>query len=376
MSHFTLPPIFDAIVADPRNELLGRAAADGRQAIGVTCSFVPEPLLAVDGLVPIRVRANGVVGTPLADTYLSSVVCPYVRSLLESVLDGLQGHLAGWVLAASCDHLRRLADNMEYLRRADFLHVLDVPHKSDDLAVDFFTNELQGLAEQLKQHFGVDTGPEALRSAIAKHNEHLTLVRTLAALRWRDRPALTGAAFHRVMVACATAPKDLLRRPLERLCEQLADEPGVAPPRARLLLVASQVDDPDYLRLIESQGAVIVADRFCLGSLPLGEPIPTTAEPFRALAEHYLRTTSCPRMMDDVAERAADVIGWAERSGADGIVISTMKFCDLWGVEASLLSEVLRDAGWPVLRLEREYALSGEGQVRTRVQAFIESMGK
>jgi len=57
-------------------------------------------------------------------------------------------------------------------------------------------------------------------------------------------------------------------------------------------------------------------------------------------------------------------------------VIEIMKFCDLWGVESAVLAQALRTAGLPVLRLEREYALGGAGPLRTRVQAFLESMGR
>ena len=60
----------------------------------------------------------------------------------------------------------------------------------------------------------------------------------------------------------------------------------------------------------------------------------------------------------------------------DGVVLEIIKFCDLWGVDAMPLVTALREKGIPILKLEREYRLGGEGQLRTRVQAFIESMGK
>ena len=61
---------------------------------------------------------------------------------------------------------------------------------------------------------------------------------------------------------------------------------------------------------------------------------------------------------------------------ADGIVVETMKFCDTWGVDAQIFVDGLREDGFEVLRLEREYTRGGIGQLRTRVQAFIEMLGK
>ena len=123
-------------------------------------------------------------------------------------------------------------------------------------------------------------------------------------------------------------------------------------------------------------GALVVADRFCLGSVPGLEPIPEQGEPLRELAAHTLRKTACPRMMEAFESRLDTIVKAAAAYRVDGVVLEIMKFCDVWGVESSPLSAALREAGIPVLRLEREYALSGEGQVKTRVQAFLESMGK
>jgi len=81
-------------------------------------------------------------------------------------------------------------------------------------------------------------------------------------------------------------------------------------------------------------------------------------------------------MMEELDKRAEYIIDIAREYSADGIIIQSIKFCDTWGVESSLLTSALRDAGIPVLRLEREYRTAGEGQLRTRIQAFIESMKK
>ena len=58
----------------------------------------------------------------------------------------------------------------------------------------------------------------------------------------------------------------------------------------------------------------------------------------------------------------------------DGIIIECIKFCDIWNVDTVPLMEALRKAGIPVMRLEREYRHTGEGQLITRTQAFLESI--
>ena len=141
-------------------------------------------------------------------------------------------------------------------------------------------------------------------------------------------------------------------------------------------MIGSELDDPAFIEAIESQGGLVVADRFCTGSVPGLDAIERGGDPVVSIAGHYLFRTSCPRMMEAFDERIAFILEVIKKYRVDGVIIQAMKFCDVWGVETSPLVAALRGEGIPVLRLEREYRLSGEGQLKTRVQAFIESMGK
>jgi len=142
------------------------------------------------------------------------------------------------------------------------------------------------------------------------------------------------------------------------------------------MLVGGHLHDPEFIRVIESQGGLVVADRFCTGSIPGLMPIEMKGDPFRTLAEYTFKKTLCPRMMEDFDRRLQIIIDTVKEYNVDGVVIEIIKFCDLWGVDAMPMVSALRKEGIPVLKLEREYRLGSEGQQRTRVQAFIESMGK
>jgi benzoyl-CoA reductase/2-hydroxyglutaryl-CoA dehydratase subunit BcrC/BadD/HgdB len=360
----------------PVNQLVEEARGSGVKAIGYTCSYVPEPLIGVEGLVPIRLRAPGVAGTPLADTYLSSVLCPYTRSLLEFALDGMLDTLDGWVHTGSCDHLRRLYDNLEYLVKPDFNHIIDLPHKMGAAALQWFVDELKQLALGLEKHFGVAVDDEPLCDAIRTHNQCVDVLTSIDELRKSNEPRITGSEFHTLMIASSIAPKKAIIERIAKIKATLVERTGLPKHRARLMLVGSQLDDPGYIGIMESMGGLVVADRLCFGTIPALDRIEVNSDPITALARHYLTKVSCPRMMENFRDRVESIVTTAQECGVDAIVVQTMKFCDCWGVEASPLVTALRDAGFPVLRLEREYALTGEGQLKTRIQAFLESMGR
>jgi benzoyl-CoA reductase/2-hydroxyglutaryl-CoA dehydratase subunit BcrC/BadD/HgdB len=367
---------FSKLLDEPLNELVQKSMDEGQIPIGYSCSYVPEVMLSVDGLFPIRMHATGIAGTEIADNYLSSVICSYTRSLLEFALDERYDFLRGWVFAASCDHLRRLYDNLEYLKRPGFSRILDVPHKTGDAAINWYTDELKLFAKALTDHFGVDLGADALAKAIREHNAFNAVLRKIGEYRSGDKPVMTGTEYHRLVIAAGTSPKKPLLPILKKIRNDLPKRDPLPPYRARLLLAGGHLDDPGYISIIESQGGLIVADRLCTGSYPGLLPIPETGDPIAALAKHYLTKTSCPRMMEAFRERAEDIVKLARECRADGVVIQILKFCDTWGVEAAAFVSCIREAGIPVLRLERDYRLGGEGQLRTRIQAFIESMGK
>jgi len=371
-----LPAVFGEILNDPAHALIDEAIAEGNTVVGYTCSYVPEALLSVDGLVPVRLRAPGVAGTPMADTYLSSVICPYTRSLLEFALEDRYHFLGGWVFTSSCDHLRRLCDNLEYLAPPPFVHMIDLPHKTGDAALDWYAREIDELAQALSAKLGVDTGPTAVATAIDRLNRQREALRAIGDLRRREHPPISGTDFHRMVVACAAAPRAKLESAVEQVARDLDQTEATVGFRARLMVVGSELDDPTYLEVIESMGGLVVADRFCVGSIPGLEPIPIGDDPLRALAEHTLRRTRCPRMFEEFDLRVRDILAVVRDYAVDGVVVEVMKFCDIWGYESAALITALRDAGVPVLRLEREYTHGGEGQLRTRVQAFLESMGK
>lgn len=367
---------FTDLLEAPYNRLIEQAVSEGATPIGYTCSYIPDVLLSVEKLLPVRVRAPGIEGTEIADIYLSNVICSYTRSLLEFAMDDQYDFFEGWVFAASCDHLRRLYDNLNYILKPDFIHILDVPHRTGESALSWYVDDLNRLVESLSLQFGVNYTNASLTEAIREHNQFSHLLASLGELRKKKNPLISGTEFHSIMLASLVAPKQLLTKKIQEFKDSLVEKEGISDYRARLVIVGGQLDDPGYINIIESTGGLVVADDLCTGSIPGLKLIDTDDDPMKAIAGHYLNRVSCPRMMEAFNTRVANIIKSVEEYNADGVIIEFIKFCDIWGVEANLLAAEIRKKGVPALCLEREYRLTGEGQLKTRIQAFIESIGK
>jgi benzoyl-CoA reductase/2-hydroxyglutaryl-CoA dehydratase subunit BcrC/BadD/HgdB len=284
--------------------------------------------------------------------------------------------IQGWVFVPSCAHMQRLSDNFEYLKKPAFSHILDVPRKVSEVTIAWQAEELKMLANKLSAHFGVDMNDESLSKAIREWNKFTEVIQSIGDLRKKTVPVITGSEFHKLIMAALVSPKDLILPKILDFKKELEQRESVGKFRARLMVTGSHLHDPEFIRVIESQGGLVVADLFCTGSIPGFAPVETNGDPIRALAEHTFKKTMCPRMMEDFDRRLKIIIDTVKEYRVDGVVIEIIKFCDLWGVDSMPMVNALRKEGIPVLKLEREYALGGEGQLRTRVQAFIESMGK
>ena len=235
--------------------------------------------------------------------------------------------------------------------------------------------------KEIIRKYGIDTSDEAIRKAVAEHNELCALIRELGEFRKEEKPRITGYEFHVLCLATYVCPKYLVKDKLKETIEEVRNrEPDDKAWRARVLLVGSEVDDSGLIKLIEEQGAFVCCDRFCFGSYPGRTPIVLHEgeDALTQVCRHYIRNCQCPRMMsmDKVYGRKKYVADLAHEYHADGVVYEQVKFCDPWAYERMLGSSMLQlDYGFPVLSVDRPYNVSSSvGQMRTRVQAFVESI--
>ncbi len=385
---------FENLLQEANNELVQKAKADGQHAVGYTCYFMPEVLLDLPGCFAVRLRAPRCTSPDIATYYMSSRVCHYARSLLERALEGgfnfLDAQMATETCTATCrfqEHLQQKhldsVKDMRIINNDDFFcEFSDVPFKNNQIGYDHFREQLRAhVLEPLHEHFGTDISDEAIMKTIERHNEVCRLINEIGDYRKLDNPTITGYEFHVIQLVSQVCPKDLILPYLRETAEQLKTrEPDEKWPfRCKVVLAGSENDDPEFTKLIEGCGAEVVADRYCYGAVESRVPIYVAEgqDPLDAIARHYLDTSNCPRFMPQnvMRERKQRIADLAKEYKADGVIVASNKFCEYWSYERVIDTVVLpRDFGLPVCSIEKEYINSASGQLRTRFQAFVESI--
>ena len=319
---------------------------------------------------------------------MTSFLCEYSRALLERAIEGGYNFVDGMITPDGCTMMNRCVENMELLKTMGegkegfFWEYMEIPQKDDDNALDLYTVQCRNhILKPLAEKYGMDTSDDAIRQAVEEHNEVCRLIRQLGDFRKEENPRITGYEFHIITLVTYVAPKHLIIDKLRETLEEVKTrEPDVTNKyRARVVFVGSEVDDVDVIKLVEESGAYVCADRFCYGSLPGRDEIILNDEedPVRQICRQVQHRAQCPRYWDmaKMTGRRDYVADLAKEYGADGIIYEQMKFCDPWAYERMIGTIVLREEhGYPVLAVDRPYAIGSSGQMRTRVQAFVESI--
>ena len=377
---------FESLLENADNELVRKAQEDGGLAMGYTCFHIPEVLLNVDNCFSVRLRAPHTGSIDIATYYMSNYTCEFARALLERAIEGGYQFLDALIGVDACSMMNRSMEHFEILHVNDkpnfFVTHTDMPYKITDYTLDSYIRQMRlRVLDRMTEVFGVDTSDAAIRKAVEEHNEVCRIISEISEMRKADNPVITGYEFHVLNLVTYCCPKALILPYLrETLAELKTRKPDKKSPfRARVAIVGSEIDDPNLTKLIEGCGALVVSDRYCFGSTPGREVIELTddEDALTQICRHYMEVSECARYISDekVLQRRVTADRLAKEFKAEGMIYEQMKYCDYWGFERALVSHVMHDEyGWPVLSIDRLYNNGNSGQLRTRVQAFVESL--
>lgn len=379
---------FENLLYDADNELVKQAIGEGKHALGYTCYFVPEVLLNLQDCFSVRLRAPGTTNTDIGTYYMTNKTCPFTRSILERSMEGGYDFLSAMLSSETCQMMHRAHEYFEIKGLVKdknpnfYLSMMDVPFVTTKAAYEHYAEQLRlYILEPLNKTYGIDISEEAQRTAIEEHNEICRIITELGDLRKLENPPITSYEFHVLQLVSECCPQYLIKDKLIETLNEIKKRKTDAKPsyRARIVVTGSEVDDPEFTKLLESCGIYVVADRYCYGSIPGREEIEIRdgETALEAIARHYIDSSECPRFMNEEKQkqRRETLKRLYKDYNADGILYLQMKFCEFWSYERILgVHDMNEVEGIPCIGVEKEYTMASAGQLRTRFQAFVESI--
>lgn len=365
-------------MSSTKNTSLGKSAKGERKIIGHTCPFSPPELITAAGLTPYRIRGNVKEPIAHADAYFEPYGCPYVRNLFDQGLRGSFDFLDGLVMSHSCDAMQRIYGIWCFYHPPKSAFMVNVPNTTAPYSIEFYKRELQFFREWLEKLVGRQVTVDDLRKGIELHNANRALVRDLYGLMKEEPPRLSGSELFELLISGVQMPADEFNAALLKAKRKFQRRKATTAKRIpRLMIYGNIIDDPSFMKVIEDCGANVVVDDTCLGTKSNWKDVRLDIEPLDALANYYLVDFTCPRTYHGVGLERFHYLGsLASEFKVDGIILSTLSYCDLYGLDIPDVKRYLQGEGYPCFVMCNDYLISSvEGQ-RSGIEAFVELLRK
>jgi len=355
---------------------------EGKKIIGYICSFVPLEIIAAAGCIPFRMRGD--VGEPITrgDTLLETIVCPYVRSCFDLGVKGRYDFLEGFVVPHACDSMTRSYSTWDYSLDLPYFHFVNIPSVVREASFEFFSAELETFKRTLEGFTKKEITDDALEEAIGQYNSCREKVRALYEFRKPDPPRISGVELGKVLIAVSSIPVGEANLLLDQVLEEMENRREAPVKRGpRVFIDGPCIDNVELVKIVEELGANVVADGICYGTRDFWPKTDTGKDPLDALTHRYLDKVNCPKTYrenlagtfeGDIANRFGDIGSRAREFKVDGAILYVYKYCDPFGFEVPARRAYYDSIDVPLLYLEDEYSSGTIGQLRTRIQAFLE----
>jgi benzoyl-CoA reductase subunit C len=358
---------------------------EGKKIMGYICSFVPLEIITAAGCIPFRVRGNIHEPITKGDTLLETIVCPYYRSCFDLSLKQKYDFLSGMVIPHGCDSMVRSYSAWSYSLPYSYFHFINIPTVCGESSFEFFDAELNTFRKSLVEFTGKAITDEDLAKAIRTYNENRDKVRVLYEFRKANPPLISGAELTMALTVGSSLPVGEANTLFDQVSAEIGrrkKSPLQGGPR--IFIDGACLDNIELIKLVEELGGNVVADTICNGARDYFPRTDVGGDPMDALAHRYLDKINCPKTYrenktgtfeGDIASRFGDIGAYAREFKVDGAILYVYKYCDPFGFEVPARKAYYKSINIPLLHLEDVYSAGTIGQLRTRIQAFLEMIG-
>ena len=343
----------------------------GGKVMGYFCTYVPEEILYAADILPVRILGSH-EPQDLTEPHIFGMFCPFCRDCLAQGLKGAYDYLDGIMIAQSCLHIRQAYTSWQMHIPVDYSYYLCAPHHvQSPRAVPFLAGELQEFKKSLEGWLGRKLTDADLDKGIGIMNKNRTLLRRLYELRKQPQSPVTGLEAMYAVVSSQVTDKNEHSRLLEETLKTLEGARPARPTGNRLMLIGSENDDTQFVKMVESLGATIVVDDHCTGSRYIWEDVPDGGDRLTAIAQRYIRRVPCPTKDWPLRNRLPHILRLAKEYKVEGAILLQQKFCDPHELDTPAIKKLLEENGIPTLFLELDVTVP-VGQFKIRVEAFLE----
>ena len=367
-----------SIARDPYPLLRAWKKEAQRKIVGSTLTDVPEELIHAAGMVPFTI-----VGTnkPLlrASAHLPDNACSQARSDLELVLTYQRDFFDGYVLPQVDDTSQHLCDIWRRNVPWDYFESFLPPRQVDrPSAREWLLDETLRLKRSLEFFTGEEISEERLRESISLYNQNRQHMRKLYEMKRRSPGLISNREFFDIIKSSMWWPKEEHNRLLERFISSVDEtylkdkgDGGI-----RVVLSGIVWEPPEIMDIIDQSGLQVVGDDLCVGWRYIGADVETDGDPLRAMVDRHFKKGPFTPINDKGDRIFENLLNLVRQNRAKAVIYFHIKFNESQDYDLPDLVDNMEKEGIPIFVVETEYQTTHLAGVRTRIQAFGESLAQ
>jgi len=364
--------------------------AKGKKVIGYFCIFTPIELILAADAIPVRVNSGWYDTSKIGDRVVPVEVCPVIRSTIGASMVSLSPYLElsdAIISSLTCDGMTKLSEIMSDKKP---VWQMSPPRVKDSAhSLELWREEVNIMKKKIEEFTGNKITAKKLKEAVETMQRASKAFRRLQDLR-KGNAVIMGRD---AMLVNQTCMWDDIKRWTEKtevLCIELEkrvkEKQWACPPDTpRVIITGTPMFWPDNWKLptlIEESNpqGVLVADELCSSDRLLYDPVGidewTMEDMLNGISERYLMASTCPcfTSKDGNEDRINWLVNKIKEYKAGGVIYYVVRGCMLYAMEYSRVKKALDKLNVPVYYLDTEYTREDVGQMKTRVEAFLEML--
>ena len=357
-----------------------KGAQPGRKVVAFMPIYVPRELVHAAGMLPLGVLGAGEnLEVIHGDAYYQSYICRIPRSTLELGVSGRLDFVDGFLFPSICDVIRNLSGIWKLQFPKVYVRYFDVPQNfSDEVGGVYYRRELEELREGLEKLGGRKITDDALRDAIALHNENRRLTREVYAFRARTPWLAPASEVYLLMRAGMILPVEEHSQLLRDYLAAAAAEPRQRRDNCRVVLNGLFCEQPplNLIKAIEMSGCYVVDDDFTLVNRWLLRDVPVSGDPLEQLAAAFLHHSmeTSAKYQPVLEEKGKFLVDAVKDTAAEGVIFAAPSFCDPALLDRPMLESTLDRVDVPHIGFKYAENSAQMQPVREQAGTFADSI--
>jgi benzoyl-CoA reductase subunit C len=352
--------------------------------IGCLPMYFPEEFIHACGMLPVTLFGTDDPVT-LGNKHMMTNACGQVRTTFDSLLKNKYEFLDGLAAIHVCDQVKFFLEVWQLDKPFPFFHQMLRPYRLDDSSRKFLVSELVRLKESLEDLTGKELVASSLQNSIKVYNHSRAMMRTLNGIRNSNPGSIGALDMGSIVTSSMLIPREEHNKLLADLLSAIQKLESKKDNRKRVVLAGHPCGIPEggLLHMIEEQNFVIVDDDFFTGARYFESDVKADGDPIEAFTDYYLNPIPCSTYHfpanwidgpDQYTAYGDYIINKFRKSSARAVFILREMYCDPLDLEYVLLKKRFEEEEIPYLALFIENSPGTQESIRTRIQAFSETL--